>query len=152
VFFEIDAERRLVDLPGYGFARVSVAVKQGWQRLMSHYLARRQSLRGLVIVMDIRHPLGESDRQMLTWGTAAELPMLLLLTKADKLGRGAIRQTEAQVRRAVGAGPIVVHAFSATSRLGLEQVQGHIASWLGLAGAPVASKPVQNMTRDPPRR
>lgn len=138
VFFALDAERRLVDLPGYGFARVSVRVKQGWQRLLSNYLTQRQSLCGLVLLMDIRHPLGEFDRQLLAWGRAAELPLLLLLTKADKLGRGAIAQTLGTVRRTVGAGPISVVAFSASNRLGLAAAQAQIGAWLDLAAAPAA--------------
>ena len=141
IFFRLDDERRLVDLPGYGFARVSLAIKANWQALMGRYLQQRGCLRGLVVVMDIRHPLTEFDRQMLDWGIAATLPMLLLLTKADKLKHGAQRQTLAQVRRAVGeiAGPshvpIQVDLFSATSRLGLDAVQGHLADWLALPAA-----------------
>jgi GTP-binding protein len=134
IFFRLDDERRLVDLPGYGFARVSKAVKEDWQALMGRYLQQRDCLRGLVVVMDIRHPLTEFDRQMLDWGAAAQLPMLLLLTKADKLKRGAIQQTLAQVRRATAAQavPVRVESFSATSRLGLETAQAQLAQWLAL--------------------
>lgn len=134
IFFRLDDERRLVDLPGYGFARVSKAVKEDWQALMGRYLQQRDCLRGLVVVMDIRHPLTEFDRQMLDWGAAAQLPMLLLLTKADKLKRGAIQQTLAQVRRATAAQavPVRVESFSATSRLGLEAAQAQLAQWLAL--------------------
>jgi len=138
IFFRLDDQRRLVDLPGYGFARVSQAIKANWQALMGRYLRQRGCLRGLVVVMDIRHPLTEFDRQMLDWGIAATLPMLLLLTKADKLKHGAQRQTLAQVRRAVGeiagSSPVPVQAdlFSASSRLGLDAVQQHIADWLAL--------------------
>lgn len=133
IFFQLDAERRLVDLPGYGYARVSLATKQGWQATMARYLRERTSLRALVLVMDIRHPLTEFDRQMITWADTGELPLLLLLTKADKLGRGGIEQTRAQVRRAVAtrAAPTRVLAFSAVSRLGLGEGQALLADWLG---------------------
>jgi GTP-binding protein len=87
-----------------------------------------------VVVMDIRHPLTEFDRQMIAWGVAAQRPMLLLLTKADKLGRGAAQSTVAQVRRSVAdaGAPILVQAFSATNRLGLDEAQGQLSQWLEL--------------------
>ena len=132
IFFRLDDERRLVDLPGYGFARVSQAIKANWQALMGRYLEQRRCLRGLVVVMDIRHPLTEFDRRMIAWGVAAQRPMLLLLTKADKLGRGAAQSTVAQVRRSVAdaGAPVLVQAFSATNRLGLDEAQGQLSQWL----------------------
>ncbi|MFP4062510.1 MAG: ribosome biogenesis GTP-binding protein YihA/YsxC [Halochromatium sp.] len=137
IFFRLDDQRRLVDLPGYGFAKVSLSIKQRWQQLMERYLERRDSLKGLVVVMDIRHPLTEIDQQMIAWGIAAELPLLLLLTKADKLKRGAIARSLAEVRTALAAAqvPVEVIAFSAVSRLGLEQAQKRIVDWLALAAA-----------------
>ena len=134
VFFRLDDERRLVDLPGYGYARVSQAIKANWQALMGRYLEQRRCLRGLVVVMDIRHPLTEFDQQMLAWGVSAQRPMLLLLTKADKLGRGAVQRTLGQVRRSVAdaGAPIRVQAFSASRRLGLEDAHAHLAQWLEL--------------------
>jgi GTP-binding protein len=134
VFFRLDDERRLVDLPGYGFAKVSLAVKAGWQALMEDYLRRRRCLRGLVVVMDIRHPLTDTDQQMLAWGAAAGLPMLVLLTKADKLKHGARQRQLAEARgrlRAVGEG-VAVEVFSAATGLGVEAVQAHLGGWLGL--------------------
>ena len=133
VFFRLDDERRLVDLPGYGFAKVSVALKTEWQAQMTSYLEQRRCLRGLVVVMDIRHPLAELDRQMLAWGTAAELPMLALLTKADKLGRGAADKAVLQVRRDLGdAASTRVMAFSATRLTNLTAVQAQLGQWLAL--------------------
>ncbi|WP_295543311.1 ribosome biogenesis GTP-binding protein YihA/YsxC [uncultured Thiohalocapsa sp.] len=132
VFFQLDEDRRLVDLPGYGFAKVSQAVKAGWQALMEDYLRRRQCLQGLVVVMDIRHPLTAIDRHMLAWGSAAELPMLVLLTKADKLGRGAMQRQLAAVRRECTDTQIGVEVFSAASGLGVEAVQTQLARWLQL--------------------
>lgn len=136
IFFALDAERRLVDLPGYGYARVSESLKLEWQAHMARFLERRQSLAGLVIVMDIRHPLTDYDRQMLSWGLRGGLPVLLLLTKADKLGRGAIRSTQLAVEREArgltsDAGSVVhVLTFSAQDQAGVEPVQDLLDLWL----------------------
>ena len=88
-FFELDEERRLVDLPGYGYAKVPVAMKNEWQKLMTQYLSEQQALKGLVVIMDIRHPLNDYDWQMLEWCDHFNLPAHVLLTKADKIKRGA---------------------------------------------------------------
>ena len=134
IFFELDDERRLVDLPGYGYAKVPERIKLEWQRHLSHYLEQRQSLVGLVIVMDIRHPLTDYDRQMLAWGRRAELSILLLLTKADKLRRGAANAARLAVERAVadGSGRIAVELFSAPERQGVARVQSILDRWLDL--------------------
>jgi GTP-binding protein len=137
IFFELDAERRLVDLPGYGYAKVSEAIKWQWQQHLAHYLEERESLVGLVIVMDIRHPLTEFDRQMLVWGLGAELSILLLLTKADKLKRGAAAATKLAVEREVGAansaGQVTVQLFSAPERQGVVAVQQLLDQWLAVS-------------------
>lgn len=135
IFFALDDERRLVDLPGYGYARVSEAVKLQWQAHMAEFLERRQALCGLVIVMDIRHPLAEYDRRMLVWGQRAGLPVLLLLTKADKLKRGAARSALLGVEREVmdSSGPhgrVQVETFSAQDLTGVESVQALLDLWL----------------------
>jgi GTP-binding protein len=132
IFFALDETRRLVDLPGYGYAKVSEAIKLQWQHQMAAYLEQRQSLIGLSIVMDIRHPLAEFDRQMLAWGMRADLPMLLLLTKADKLKTGAARATQLSVERTVsnlGAQAEVI-LFSALQRQGVTAAQGVLDRWL----------------------
>lgn len=85
--FAIDDQRRLVDLPGYGYAAVPQAVKERWQQTLSRYLQNRQCLRGLILLMDIRHPLTEFDQHIIQWATSAKLPIYILLTKADKLAR-----------------------------------------------------------------
>ena len=135
IFFKLDAERRLVDLPGYGYARVSEAIKLEWQAHMATYLERRQSLKGLVIVMDCRHPLADYDRQLLAWGGRAGLSVLLLLTKADKLKHGALLTTVRAVEReaAAMAGTIEVLTFSAMTRTGVEPVQSWLDRQLGIA-------------------
>jgi len=132
IFFRLDDERRLVDLPGYGFAKVSLSIKQRWQQLMGRYLERRGSLKGLVVVMDIRHPLTDIDQQMIDWGIAAGLPLLLLLTKADKLKRSGVARSLNEVRKALSEAPVpvTVMAFSAVSRLGLNPVQAQLMTWL----------------------
>lgn len=85
--FEIEENKRIVDLPGYGFAKVPLEVKKKWQKSLNEYLEQRKSLHGIVIVMDIRNPLTDLDRQVLTWSIACCLPTILLLTKADKLNQ-----------------------------------------------------------------
>jgi GTP-binding protein len=132
IFFELDDERRLVDLPGYGYARVSEAVKLEWQAQLARYLELRASLAGLVIVQDIRRPLEEFDRQMLGWGLRRGLPILALLTKADKLKRGGVAAAVAQVRRETGAlgGEVHCEPFSALDRVGIEPVQARLDLWL----------------------
>ena len=98
-FFHLDDERAMVDLPGYGYAKVPEKMKLKWQATLSKYLETRQSLRGLMLMMDIRHPLKNFDLQMLDWAKQAELPIHILLTKSDKLGRGAGGNTLQQVRK-----------------------------------------------------
>ena len=135
IFFELDEERRLVDLPGYGYAKVSEAIKLAWQEHMADYLRRRRSLSGLVIVMDIRHPLTPFDRQMLDWGLGSKLPVLLLLTKSDKLKRGAAATARLQVLREVKGlgGEVSVELFSSLTRQGIEPVQTLLDQWLAVA-------------------
>jgi GTP-binding protein len=132
IFFELDAERRLVDLPGYGYAKVPESVKIEWQGHLSGYLESRVSLVGLVIVMDIRHPLTDFDRQMFAWGRRSDLSVLLLLTKADKLKRGAAQAARLAVERAVAneAETVSVRLFSALERQGVEDVQEILDRWL----------------------
>ena len=136
VFFETGEGRRLVDLPGYGYARVSEAIKLQWQDLMADYLRHRQSLIGLVVVMDIRHPLTDFDLRMLDWSRETHLSLLLLLTKSDKLKRGAGMAQVDLVRRAVAkeGDRIRVERFSSFDRQGVEPVHEVLDQWLGVAG------------------
>jgi GTP-binding protein len=92
-FFQLGEDQRLVDLPGYGYAKVPVAMKAQWDRHMAEYLQARKSLGGLILLMDIRHPLQDYDRQMLNWAAQAGLPVHILLTKSDKLKRGPAQST-----------------------------------------------------------
>ncbi len=137
IFFALDEERRLVDLPGYGYARVSESIKREWQAHMADFLERRRSIAGVVIVMDIRHPLADYDRQMLAWGLRGRIPVLLLLTKADKLGRGAALAAQLAVEREVRgqSAPdtrVDVLAFSAQEKTGVEALQALLDRWLDI--------------------
>ena len=99
VFFNLDEGRNLVDLPGYGYAKVPEKLKRQWYELVEGYLAERRALQGLILVMDVRHPLTDFDQQMLEWAAHAGMPVHILLTKADKLKRGAANNTLLKVRR-----------------------------------------------------
>jgi GTP-binding protein len=129
---------RLVDLPGYGFAQVPLAVRRSWGELVGGYVARRSNLRGLIVLMDIRHPLTELDWQMLRWSRARNLPCHVLLTKDDKFGRGAAQSALLGVRdelRAVDAA-VTVQRFSAHARTGADEARAVVGGWLGMAAAP----------------
>ena len=101
-FFKLDEHRYIVDLPGYGYAKVSEKVKRHWQKTLGDYLHQRQALRGLVMMMDIRHPFTDFDAQMLNWCQHEGMPTHILLTKADKLGRGAASGVLQKVRNTLG--------------------------------------------------
>ena len=122
-FFDVKTGGRLVDLPGYGYAKAQKTAQRGWQAAVNEFLSHRETLSGLVLVMDIRHPLQDFDQELLEWAAASEIPVHILLNKADKLSRGAQAQTLAGVRRAVEALPLVrVQCFSATSGLGVPEL------------------------------
>jgi GTP-binding protein len=121
-FFELEPGRRLVDLPGYGFAKVPGAMREHWGELISAYFKRRESLRGAIVVMDVRHPLTANDRDMLAVALSRSVPVHVLLTKADKLGRGAARQALAGLLRDAGKG-VTAQLFSALNGEGLEEAR-----------------------------
>lgn len=128
--FVLDENRRLVDLPGYGYAKVPAAVREEWGRLMEDYFQYRQVLAGLVLVMDIRHPLTEFDQRMLAWCAPLNLPVLVLLTKADKLTRNHANQARQAVSRQLADLPVKVEVFSAVSGLGVDAARETIDGWL----------------------
>ena len=121
-FFELEPGRRLVDLPGYGFAKVPGAMREHWGELISAYFKRRDSLRGAIVVMDVRHPLTANDRDMLAVALSRNVPVHVLLTKADKLGRGAALQVLAGFRRDAGKG-VTAQLFSALNGEGLDEAR-----------------------------
>ena len=130
--FEVLPGKRLIDLPGYGYAKVPLAVKEKWNRALSEYLQKRESLRGLVLLMDIRHPYRDVDQELLHWATASDIPVLVLLTKADKLKPGVRKSTLLQAREAalVFGGDVTVEMFSSLNKLGLPQVEAKLSEWL----------------------
>lgn len=134
VVFRLADDRALVDLPGYGYAKVPESVKRAWGRLIERYLRSREVLRGLVLVMDIRHPLTEFDQQLLAWCRTCTLPVHILLTKSDKLTRGPANATLLQVRQwLVDQGiSASVQLFSATRRSGIETARSTLDEWLGV--------------------
>ena len=129
--FEVENGCKLVDLPGYGYAAVPEQMKIQWQKSLGEYLQHRQCLAGLVVLMDIRHPLKDLDQQMIDWAVSAELPVLLLLTKADKLSQSARSKQVKMVREAIlpFQGDIQVEAFSAQSKLGIDKLAGKLEGW-----------------------
>lgn len=128
VFFRLDESRHIVDLPGYGFARVSGDLKRHWQGLIQTYLEGRRALSGLVIVMDVRHPLKEGDRDLANWAGSRGLPLHLVLTKADKLGRGKQNEALMKVKRMV-SDQVGVQLFSAATGQGLDELEGVMSDW-----------------------
>ncbi|MDM3870512.1 ribosome biogenesis GTP-binding protein YihA/YsxC [Porticoccus sp. W117] len=134
-FFQLSDNQRLVDLPGYGFAKVPKAMKERWDRNLAEYLQERQSLRGLVLLMDIRHPLQPYDLQMVKWAADANMPTHILLTKADKLKRGPGQNTLQKVRKELKQlgldNNISVQTFSAPKKEGLKELEKVLRGWLG---------------------
>lgn len=131
-FFQITQIQRLVDLPGYGYARVDIKKKKTWENVIATYLKTRRSLKGLIITMDSRHPLKENDSLMLAWTSHYQIPVYILLTKADKLSRHqslkVLKETQEQLfqlnRRSA------IQLFSATKPIGLESARQLILDWL----------------------
>jgi len=134
VIFEITEQHRIADLPGYGYAKVPEKLRDHWRHLMQSYFDRRDSLRGVVLVMDIRHPLRPFDQQMLAWCSAAGVPCHVLLTKSDKLKRGPALATLQQLRKALPQGASA-QVFSARTGTGLEELQGRLDGWFGTTEA-----------------
>ena len=135
VFFALPPheDRWLVDLPGYGYAKVPKDLQAHWQAFIQHYFQTREALKGLIVVMDIRHPLKEYDLQMLGYAVENGLPAHVLLTKADKLSRSAANQTMFAVRKELQklfADSVSVQVFSGESKVGVEEAVGVIRGWL----------------------
>ena len=129
--FEVEPGIRLVDLPGYGYAQVPEEMKRKWQRSLGEYLQMRNSLKGLVVLMDIRHPLKDLDQQMIQWAVDVGTPVMLLLTKADKLASGARQAQVKMVREAVKEfmGDIQVEAFSSPKKMGVDKLNDKLNTW-----------------------
>ena len=132
-FFSLSEDRRLVDLPGYGFAKVPIIVKRNWDRNLAGYLQERQSLVGVVILMDIRHPLQKYDWQIIRWASESKMPIHLLLTKSDKLKRGAINNVllsvEEELTKEKLSASFTIQAFSSIKKFGLDELKQKLTIW-----------------------
>lgn len=147
-FFAVDESRRLIDLPGYGYAKVSATRRSAWHRAVEDYMIERRSLRGIFLMMDIRHPLTPFDNLMIDWCRQLQLPIHVLLTKADKLGRGAGKSILMQVERVLragGEGRATVQLFSAFNRLGVDEAHVALDEFLDLAGSETAQKTLRSV-------
>ncbi len=134
--FDLEEDnRRLIDLPGYGYAKVPLAMKLKWQKALSEYLEKRQSLRGLVVLMDIRHPMKELDQDLIYWAVDVNLPVLVLLTKCDKLKAGKRKAELLKIREASLAfqGDVTVEVFSSLKKIGIPQLSRKLDEWLNAA-------------------
>lgn len=131
-FFSLNTGYRLVDLPGYGYSKVPKEIKQRWEKILGKYLELRKSLKGIILLMDIRHPLKEFDRMMLDWSNHHAIPIHILLTKADKLSRNQILNTLSNVKKNLTMYDTVsIQPFSSLSRAGLSELEIKITEWLG---------------------
>lgn len=140
-FFALGGDKYLVDLPGYGYAKVPEAMRKHWQDVLASYLSMRYSLYGLVLVMDARHPLTPLDQRMLEWFGPTGKPIHVLLTKSDKLSRSEAMKTLAVVRKQLQEnwGNCTVQLFSSLKKQGVEEAEKVIGAWLN---------PASNATED----
>lgn len=131
VYFRVAEARYLVDLPGYGYAEVPHHLREHWQAFLETYFRSRDALKGLIVVMDCRHPLKDFDRHMIGYALSRGLPCHALLTKADKLNRSQQAQALSGVRKEL-LGTATVQLFSAPEKLGVDEARAVIAGWLQL--------------------
>lgn len=129
--FDLGDNLRLIDLPGYGFAQVPLEMKKKWQKALGEYLQKRQSLKGIVVLMDIRHPLKDLDRELIEWAVESNIQVLALLTKADKLKQGKRKAELLSVRKELAevSELITVHAFSSLKGIGLPELAKILDNW-----------------------
>ncbi|WP_026376027.1 ribosome biogenesis GTP-binding protein YihA/YsxC [Aestuariibacter salexigens] len=144
--FSLDESRRLVDLPGYGYAKVPIAMKKKWQASLGEYLQKRECLKGLVVLMDIRHPFKDLDQDLIYWAVDAGLPVLVALTKADKLKSG---KRKAQLMMASEAalafqGDVTVIAFSSLNGLGVDKMEKTLNSWFAFDQEQIKETPSED--------
>lgn len=149
-FFRLDCGAALVDLPGYGYAKVPESIRRKWQNLLETYLRKRENLIGMVLIMDSRHPLTELDRQMIGWFLPTGRPIHILLTKSDKLSRNEAAAARAFVQRELArmGDQVSVQLFSSLKKTGGDEVERVISRWLGL---PVAVAEVPTGSREAAR-
>lgn len=135
--FVLDDKRRIVDLPGYGYAKVPLAAKLKWQKTVDAYIRDRECLHGLLLVMDIRHPLKDLDIQLLEYCDHYEIPVHILLNKADKLSRGEVAKTMLKVKAALTGyrNSVTFQAFSALRGTGLSELKALLDQWYEFASS-----------------
>ncbi|MDB1122520.1 ribosome biogenesis GTP-binding protein YihA/YsxC [Vibrio algarum] len=133
--FKVQENCHIVDLPGYGFAQVPVELKKKWQKSLGEYLQKRESLKGLVVLMDIRHPMKDLDQQLIFWAVESNIPVQVLLTKADKLKSGARKAQLLKIKQdAVGyGGDVAVDLFSSLKGIGVDQLRNKLDTWFAPA-------------------
>jgi GTP-binding protein len=129
--FGLDKQRRIADLPGYGYAKVPPAMKEHWQKVLDEYLRTRECLKGLLLVMDIRHPLKEFDQQLLEWCDQSDIATHILLNKSDKLSGSVVKQTEILVKKHIETyhNTVTVQAFSAMKGVGIKELRDVLDNW-----------------------
>jgi GTP-binding protein len=132
VVFNLDSERRLMDLPGFGYAKVAKGLRSHWEQELPDYLESRQSLAGLVMLMDVRHPLKPQEEVLIEWCSSCGVSMRILINKADKVSRGEGLNVLSSVNRriAMSSGTISAQLFSATKQQGVEDAWCAIEKWL----------------------
>lgn len=130
-FFDLPDGNRLVDLPGYGYAKVPEKIKKEWQQFIESYMTERTTLAGLVIIMDIRHPMRDYDHIMLSWAEARQLPTHIILNKSDKLKHGIVTRTVLETRKALKEYdlPTSVQAFSSLKKIGVSDLANQLSTW-----------------------
>ena len=130
-FFALNEHERLVDLPGYGYAKAPRMVQKHWEELLDSYLKKRRCLKGLVVVMDIRHPLKEMDEDVIEWAVNYDIPIHILLTKSDKLSQNAAKKTLEEVQTAISVygEKLTLQLFSSHDRTGLDEVKAVLSQW-----------------------
>jgi len=129
-FFTLDTEHRLVDLPGYGFAKAPIEAQKKWISVINHYLKHRESLAGIILLMDIRHPFMDFDTKMIEWSQEQNIPLHILLSKADKLAFGKQKAAYLQVKKEIGDNPLVtVQLFSSLKKIGLDDLKKQMGIW-----------------------
>lgn len=129
--FKVTEGCQIVDLPGYGFAQVPLEMKKKWQKSLGEYLQQRSSLKGLVVLMDIRHPMKDLDKQLVLWAVECAIPVQVLLTKADKLKSGARKAQLNQIRQDALSfgGDVSIDVFSSLNGLGVDTLRNKLDSW-----------------------
>ncbi|WP_304985571.1 ribosome biogenesis GTP-binding protein YihA/YsxC [Coxiella-like endosymbiont] len=130
-FFALNERQRLVDLPGYGYAKVPRMVQERWEELVDSYLKKRCCLKGLVVVMDVRHPLKERDEDVIEWAVKYDIPLHILLTKSDKLSQSAAKKvfSDVQAQLTTYSNKISVQLFSSHDRTGLDEIKSVLNDW-----------------------